>query len=273
MKIKEIEISKDQIKKIVFFFYLILLLLKFLNGELLFQHSNPPIIYPVLNFTYWIFILIGAKDYIFEHDILKYLLDSILFISCILSILRVKSSLYPILFCISIWLYQFLYFSIVAYQPFAIGLLFPCLPFVFRNEIKFSISYQFGRYFLIGLYFLAGVLKIVNGGIFNIQQMSDSIRMTSVDYMFYNPNSIKTEIMSYFINHYHLSYTLYVMAIILEISFVIGFLTKKYDYHLALIFLTFHFANYMILDIPFTNHSIILLFLLPVKEYLIEKNR
>lgn len=264
--ITNISLTRSQLKIIVFSIYLILLSYKFLNGELLFQHTNPPLNYPILNFPYWLFILSGLKDYIFNHTFLKILITVSLFLSSVLSIVKNKSTLYPKIFCLSIWFYQFLYFSIVAYQPFAIGILFPCLPFIFKDDFRFSVVFNFGRYFFCGLYFLAGVLKIVNGGVFNIYQMSDSIRMSCLDFMLANPISFKTELMSLFLQHYILGYLLYLGAATLEIGFIIGFLTKKFDYLLFILFLIFHFSNFMILDLPFTNHFIILAFLLPLKE-------
>jgi hypothetical protein len=262
-------LSRIQLKKIIFTVYLILLIYKFFNGELLFQHTNPPLTYPILNFPYWLFLLSGLKDYIFSHDYLKFTITFLLFSSALLSIFRIHSTIYPRIFCICIWLYQFLYFSIVAYQPFAIGILFPCLPFIFKKDYKFYLAFNFGRYFLCGLYFLAGILKFVNGGGGNIYQMADSIKMSCLDYMLYNPNNFKSFIMSFFLEHYILGYLLYFLASILEISFLIGFFTKKYDIILLSLFLIFHFSNYVLLDLPFTNHFIILAFLIPVKNYII----
>ncbi|MBK0383044.1 hypothetical protein I5M32_08740 [Pedobacter sp. SD-b] len=261
-------IDKNQVKTIVFCGYLILLSYKFFNGELLYQHTYPPYNYPVLNIPYWLFLLTGIKNLIFNHIFLKIVITCTLFLSSILSIIKKESTLYPKIFCFCIWIYQFSYYSIVAYQHFDIGILFPCLPFIFKDNMKFSISFNFGRYFFCGLYFLAGILKIFNGGVFNVYQMRDSILMTCLDFMYFNPNSFKTEIMSFFIQNYILGYFLYLGACILEISFILGFFGKKYDLYLFILFLVFHFSNYLLLDIPFTNHCIILTFLLPVKNYM-----
>lgn len=263
-------LTREQIQRIVFILYSLLLVHKFANAELLFQHANPPLTYPILNFPYWLFLLSGVKTFVFESTFLKVSITFLLFVSAILSSIKCKSSFYPKIFCVCLWFYQYLYFSIVAYQPFAIGLLFPCLAFMFKENLRFFIVFNFGRYFFCGLYFLAGVLKIVNGGVFNIYQMSDSIKMSCVDFMLYNPSSFKTGLMSFFLQHYLLGYLLYIGATVLEISFIVGFLTKKLDYFLVALFLIFHISNYLLLDLPFTNHIIILVFLLPIKNYMME---
>lgn len=259
--------NKKNIKKIVFISYLVILVYKYFSSTLLSQQTHPPLLYPNLNILYWTFIISNLTD-IFNYQWLKYLLDISLFTSCILTLVNIKSNIYPIIFSVSLWFYQFLYFSIVAYQPFAIGLLFPCLPFIFKSEIKFFIAYNFGRYFLCWLYFFAGVLKIINQGIFNINQLTDSIKISAADFIFYNPNHIKTQIMAFLIENIYLSYSLFISAVIIELTFFIGFLTKKYDLHLAVLFLTFHLINYQILDLPFINHAIIVTFFLPLKNSL-----
>lgn len=262
-----VNMNRFLLARIVFFSYLILLLLKYRDGSLLFQQSYPPFVSPNLNITYWLFLYTNSNEIIFTSTILKYIVDIILFVSCILCIIKPKSNIFPITFTITLWLYQFLYYSIIACHPFAIGLLFPCIPFIFKNDLKFFFVYNFGRYFLCGLYFLAGLLKITNKGIFNIQQMSFSLKTSVSDYMYYNSDLLNVKAMSFLIENYRVSYFLFLCAAILELMFLIGFITKKYDYHLMFLFLLFHFANYIILDLPFTNHIIILIFFIPLKPF------
>lgn len=264
--------SRFLITRIVFFAYLLILLFKLDDGTLLFQQSYPVFINPNLNITYWIFVSTGLNEIVFQSPFLKYAIDATLFCSCILCIIKPKVTIFPIVFTCFLWLYQFLYYSIVASQPFAIGLLFPCIPFIFKDNLKFFLTYSFGRFFLCGLYFLAGVLKIINGGVFNIYQMSSSLKNSISDYIYYNSDSFKAEIMSFLIVDYKTSFLLFLFAAILESAFIVGFITKRYDFYLMLLFLLFHIADYLLLDLPFTNHIIILVFFIPLKNTLYESS-
>ena len=114
--------SKQQLQIAVFTSYLILFFYKYFNLELTSQQINPPLIYPSLNIPYWLFLLTGIKDLFFRYDLMKYALDFLIFSSCFLSILKNKSNIYPIIFTIVIWVYQYLYFSMIAYQPYTIGI-------------------------------------------------------------------------------------------------------------------------------------------------------
>jgi hypothetical protein len=255
--------NRALLTRIVFTAYLLLLLYKYFNGSLLGQQPLPLFNYPGLNFTYWLFILSGINTFLFNHNSLLILINSLLFVSCIGLIINPKLTYLAIVFTISIWLYQFLYFEILTYQTYAKGLLFPCIPFMFTKEFKFKLSFETGRYYLCGLYGLAGLLKIINGGVFHSSHLSDAIKGTVADFVIQNPSSMKAMVMQYFITHQNLSYALFISAVILESSFLIGFFTKKYDKFLLLLFFFFHFTNAYLMDIPMMNNFIIAAFLIP----------
>jgi hypothetical protein len=255
--------NRALLTRIVFTAYLLLLIYKYFNGSMLGQQPLPLFNYPGLNFTYWLFILSGINTFLFNNTTLLILINGLLFGSCIGLIVNPKLTYLAIVFTISIWLYQFLYFEILSYQTYAKGLLFPCIPFMFSKQFKFKLSFETGRYYLCGLYGLAGLLKIINGAAFHANHLSDSIQASVADFMIQNPNSFKTLVMQYFITHQNLGYLFFMMAIILESSFLIGFFTKKYDKVLLSFFLMFHFTNAYLMDIPFMNNFIIAAFLIP----------
>lgn len=257
-------ISRVQVTRIVFIMYLGLLIYKYFNQALVGQQLPPLFYAPNVNFSYWLFLYTGISSIIFTNAYLIYFLNFSLFSSCILLILKPRWFICAIIFTLSIWLYQMLMYSIVTYQSYAIGLLFPCIPFMFKSDYKFHFSFDAGRYFLCGLYFLAGFLKIKNGAIFKLSHLSDSIKISVADYIMQNPDSLKTELMSFLIENQGLSWLLFLIVVILEFSFIIGFFTKKHDLILITLFFIFHLSNALITDIPFFNHLVIVTFLLPL---------
>ena len=255
--------NRALLTRIVFITYLLLLIYKYFNASLLDQQPYPLFVYPGLNFSYWLFMLSGINTFLFLHPFFLNMINILLFVSCIGLIVNPKLTYLAIVFTISIWLYQFLFFEIVAYQGYAKGLLIPCIPFIFKKDFKFKLSFETGRYYLCGLYGLAGLLKITNGAVFKPSHFSDSIRTTVADYIIQNPNRTKTLVMQYFINHQSLGYSLLICAVVLELAFLIGFFTKKYDKYLFLLFFFFHFTNSYLLDIPFINNIVIVSLLIP----------
>ena len=263
-------INRAQITRVVFALYLALLIYKYFNEALIGQQLTPQFYAPNVNFTYWLFLFTGISNYIFNHNYLIYLLNFLLFSSCILIIIKPRWFYCAIVFTVCIWLYQMLMYSIVTYQSYAIGLLFPCIPFMFKKDFKFYFTFEAGRYFLCGLYFLGGFLKIKNGAVFHLSHLSDSIRISVADFMLQNPDSYKTYLMTFLINHDFISWMLFFIVMLFELSFVIGFFTKKFDLFLICLFFLFHLGNAIIMDIPFLNHVIIVIFLIP---FILKNNR
>lgn len=257
-------ISREQITRVVFGLYLGLLIYKYFNLALVGQQLTPLFYAPNVNFSFWLFLYTGISSVIFSNTYLIYLLNFLLFSSCTLLIIKPRWFICAIIFTVNIWLYQMLMYSILTYQSYAIGLLFPCIPFMFKNDLKFYFTFDAGRYFLCGLYFLGGFLKIKNGAIFQLSHLSDSISISVADFMLQNPDSYKTFLMSFLINNRGLSWLLILIVVILEFSFIIGFITKKYDLWLICFFFLFHLGNALIMDISFFNHLIIFIFLIPL---------
>ena len=66
-----------------------------------------------------------------------------------------------------------------------------------------------------------------------------------------SPGYWQTSFILYLINHEALSYLLYVLACVVELSFIVGFFTKKYDRYLLLAFAIFLVMDYLIMRIAF----------------------
>lgn len=259
-------ISRNQITRIVFILYLGILIYKYFNQALVGQQLTPLFYAPNANFSYWLFLYSGISTLIFSNAYLIYLLNYLLFSSCILIIIKPRWFVCAVIFTICIWIYQLLMYSIVTYQSYAIGLLFPCIPFMFKSDFKFHFTFDAGRYFLCGLYFLGGILKIKNGAIFQLSHLSDSLSLSVGDYMMQNADSLKANVMTFLIINQGLSWFLFLIVVVLELSFIIGFFTKKYDKLLIALFFVFHCSNALIMDIPFLNHLVIVTFLFPINR-------
>lgn len=255
--------NRQLLTRLIFTVYLILLIYKYFNNSLLGQQLSPLFTYPGMNFSYWIFLLSGINNWFFNHPLALCFINFLLFASCLGLIIKPKLNYLAVVFSMSIWIYYFLFIQITSYQSFAIGFLFPCIPFMFKDNNKFELIFEGGRYFLCGLYGIGGFLKIFNGGIAQVDHLSSSIKITVPDFMMQNPNHIKTYIMEFLIQYEYFSFFLYLIVVLLEASFMIGFFTKKYDKFLLLLFFVFHLSNAFIMDIPFLNHLIIATFLLP----------
>src|SRR5690606_34093013 len=97
--------NRISLTRIVFGAYLVLFIVKFTNGTLIFQQEASPALYfPKLNITYWFFLISGIKDFIFNSVFLRSLVDFSIFLTALLSIIFPQRVVFPRIFTASIWL-------------------------------------------------------------------------------------------------------------------------------------------------------------------------
>jgi hypothetical protein len=129
-------------------------------------------------------------------------------------------------------------------------LIFPVV-FLVKEEKLFSLLFKGLRYFFLYFFFSAGVWKIVNGGVFNPLQMSAILLDQHKEMLAGSSGWWMKSLIVWQIAHPALSYTLYVLATCMELSFSIGFFTRKYDHLLVLTYIFFLLANHLIMRIPY----------------------
>lgn len=148
--------------------------------------------------------------------------------------------------------------SIEAFTPW---LLFPIL-FMTVDLKNFYFIFHALRYFFLYFFVSAAVWKFVQEGIFNPQQMSAILLYHHKEYIASSPAGWYTSFTYWLINHAHLSYILYAGATLLELTFITGFFTRKFDKALAAGFIFFLLLDHFIMRIPYWEMSPFLLTLL-----------
>lgn len=137
--------------------------------------------------------------------------------------------------------------SIEGYTPLVF---FPAL-FMFNNEKTFSFLVDALRYFFLYFITSAALWKFIQGGIFNMNEMSGVLLYQHNQQLTNSPGYWQTDFYYWLIQHPGVSWCLYAAATIIELSFIIGFFTKKYDRLLAWLFIVFLIADYFIMRIPY----------------------
>jgi uncharacterized membrane protein YphA (DoxX/SURF4 family) len=200
----------------------------------------------------------GIPQFFTSNFIAALFADILLFTSCVALIIWPKKYYLAIVFTISYWLNYMGYCLVNAYQPSVFAPLLLCLPAMFKDELKFSLTFWAVRFWACFLYFEAGFLKILRGGIFNPEQMVNSIKLSVPAYLSQNASTgFRSEFRYFLMQSPTISQCLFVVATLLELCFLIGFFTKKYDLFLLFLFLAFHITNQYILNMPFLNHQVL----------------
>jgi hypothetical protein len=97
----------------------------------------------------------------------------------------------------------------------------------------------------------AAMWKILRGALVEPQQMSHILMEQHANYMVSDCTAWKCGFHAYLIQSPALSQTIYIVATLLEMAFIAGFFTRKYDKLLVLLLVVFIAFNQLIMRIPY----------------------
>jgi hypothetical protein len=150
-------------------------------------------------------------------------------------------------------------------------LLFPVL-FAMRSLKSFYLIMNGLRYFFLFFFFSAGIWKIVNGGVFEPSVMSAILMEQHKEYLVSSGNYWQAKMIYFLIGLPLLSYALYWIGTLIELSFLIGLISKRFDKLLIVGFLAFLVFDFLIMRIPYVEVTPFLLtmiygnYKLPINE-------
>lgn len=236
-----------------------LMIYKWLNGFFLYQ-LQPSFFYTRQDLVTWIFMQTGLHQWLLNNPTGWFLFDIIFYSLPLLIVFTSKIKKYEaavsIIMLIINWCYVQCYtlYPSNSIEGHLAWLLFPLI-FIAKEGKAFALLYEGLRYFF--LYFLvsAGIWKFAQGGLFHSDEMSGILLYQHNQLLTNSPGYWQTSFIRYLVQHQILAYLLYLSATLLELSFVIGFFTKKYDRLLLSLFLLFLVADYLVMRIPYFEIS------------------
>ncbi len=129
-------------------------------------------------------------------------------------------------------------------------LLFPFI-FMFRDKETFAVLFEGLRYFFLFFFCSSGIWKVVQGGVFNPAQMSGVLLFQHDTMLVSSPLYWQSRLVVFLIQHQTTGYLLYCCAAALQLLFLIGFFTKKFDRWLAAGFVIFLLMDYLVMRISY----------------------
>lgn len=205
----------------------------------------------------WLFMRTGIHQWLANNpegwgifDAFFYAMPLMYFLSH--NIFKTGSTIVAVLMLLVNWIYvqSYTLFPTTSIEAHTAWLLFPIV-FLVSNPKTFRLLIEGLRYFFLFFFVSAGIWKIVNGGIFNTDQMSGVLLYQHADLLSSSPGYWQTEMIQWIIHHKTFGFILYVVATLLELTFIIGFFTKKYDTLLIVLFIVFLLADHLVMRIPY----------------------
>ncbi len=141
------------------------------------------------------------------------------------------------------------------------------IPFMFLVRRDQDVSLMSGalRYVMCIVMMAAGFWKFYTGAVMVPEQMSRILMDHNMYYMQYG-TGWEYALGGFLIERPFLAQSLYVAAALLELSFVIGFFTKKYDRVLLIFLASFVLLDLVVMRIPYFPFLSFLIFFIPYKK-------
>lgn len=245
---------KNLVRGYCLLFYL-LMLYKIWNGFLLVQ-LKPSIFNLRYDLFSWILMNTGIHQWLINNemgwilfDVIFYALPLIYWMAHHKSI-RIASWIAFIMLPVNyIYVSCYTLYPANSIESFIPWLFFPVL-LITTSLRGFYFVLHGLRYFFLFFFASAGIWKILQGAVFNTEQMSGVLLFQHKELLTGSVNWA-AQFINWLIQHPLVGYCLYLFATILELTFFVGFFTKKYDRYLIGAFLLFLIADVLVMRIPY----------------------
>lgn len=264
------QLTEQHRKQVIHAYCIIFYLLlgyKWLNGLLLYQ-LKPFIFNTRFDLFTWFFMQTNFPYFLINNSYAWIIFDSMFYAMPLIlwftyrRILQLyKWTALLMLFVNWIYLQSYTLFPSTSIEGHIGWLLFPIV-FMVVDLKSYYYAFHGLRYVFLYLFASAAIWKFVQHGLFNSNQMSGILLYQHAAYLATSPGAFFSTVWYWLINHPTTSYLLYVLATVLELSFIVGFFTRKFDRWLACIFILFLIFDALIMRINYWEVGVLIIPLL-----------
>ncbi len=213
------------------------------------QMNMPPFLFGENEWAYKMLLQSGIAQYVVAHSFIASLFDVSLLVTAMAFVLSFKR-VYAIAFTF-LCLFYFMAYNMVTghhYHGMA-GLIVITVVFWFQKEEKFNLAWEGARYYMLYIFSSAALWKILRGSAFYQLQLSDILKSQQIDLLIQNPGTMKAHCVEYLIAHPETAHIILLINVLVQLSFAIGFFTRRFDSILFWLAIIFCVANYYVMSI------------------------
>jgi len=249
--------DQRQIQQLVWVFLLATWLMRWWQGLLLHQLYLAPFVSVEADNTFWLIHALQTPYYSINNFFVGSFLDFCWIAISLYGLLGKYNRILSIIMT-GLFINYFLTYNSVAthHEHTLVGLLFFIPLLLVKNPKNFVLTFVTIRHYAVFALFAAGFWKVWRGSFVHPTQMSEILKRQHLDYMTCYPDAYFSDIITYLIEHPNLSNLLWHSAWIIEVVFIIGFFTRRFDKLLGLGILLFFFLDYWIMNLFFVEFCI-----------------
>lgn len=243
-------------------FFIVFMVVRYFNELFLHQLISNPIRSPRIDLVVWITHYIGIPNLI-SNQIVSLTFDFIILLLPILILYRIfkgkKFNNLSASLCLFFGLYiLFIYcFPTLSIRKY-LGLVLIPIAFIFQSKRRYYYYLELMRYYILFVFTSASLWKILRGVAWDPRHMQLTLKAQHIDNFVNWPDHYITKLIATLIEHPSFCTTLFILAVISQLLFFIGFITKKYDKLLAILMLIFILSDYLVMRIEYWEFIVFL---------------
>lgn len=222
-----------------------------------------PFFYQELDPTYWMFMILGVSEWLQSPAII--ILDVCLFVLAVAGFTWPGKPVVAALFTLVYFIWFVLFNGSMGHHYAFLGILFVSLPFAFSNT-GFSYLLLFIRFVFCFIYGTAGLWKLFRGNLFYSEQTRSALISLNLQELSNPDGSFRTQLLQWLIAHPVPAHSLWVVMMLLELAFLIGFITLRYDKVLLICYLLFAIGGWYFFDVWNYENLLFLITLYPLLQ-------
>lgn len=249
----------EQIIKIVSLFLLGVWLWRWWQGLLVHQLQAAPFISVEADNSFWLFHALGISS-LAIHSNFGWVIDFCWLAAALWLAFRPYQKSFGILLLLAFWSYFFIYNSVATHHEHTlVALLFFTVLINIRKTENFVLCFVGLRYYAVFAMFSAGFWKLWRGSLFLPNQMSEILKRQHLEYLINYPDTTYSDFIVFLIQNPIISNWLWYMGWAVELFFIVGFFTRKWDKILIFLFLAFFVMDYFLMNLCFIEFCIFVL--------------
>lgn len=245
---------------------------RWVNHMLLSQLVNPVLTYVNTDATYIALSYLGIPQLLTHHHSIALVFDLCFFAAALGAFLFPNRQYLPVLFTVLLGIYEVTGYTYLCFHKHNLTGMWICsLMFCVVDPRGFTPMFYLTRYYTLFVYGSAGFWKFFRG-IWNLPGHFPVILKTdAMTYMVEHSSGLRYDVIAWLIVHPGLLDEVMILTCFFQISFLIGFFTRKLDWFFFLYAISFHLLAYFLVYASFFEFSVILITLLPL-SFLYERS-
>lgn len=264
--LNSVQKEQAQIQRFIWLFLGFVWLFRAYQGLLLFQLHQAPFISVKADNVFWLYHATQIPRIVLQHQYLAFGLDILWLLLAILGIFKTQNRYLSSLAYLLFVNYLIIYNSVSTHhEHLLLGLLF-CMPLLLvRDKTNFVLIFAGIRYYAIFALFSAALWKVYRGSLFTPNQMSEILKHQHIDYLITYPGAYFSNFITYLIRQPSLANLFWYGAWLIELSFALGFFSRRFDKLLGTLFILFFVMDYLLMQLCFVEFCIFAVVFYPWK--------